>query len=293
MNEHKIFQIYKGNCFTKPHTKKYQKTIVFDLDETLGSFSDLYVLWCGLNKIQNISTENEQNEFNCILDIYPEFLRYGILNILEYLRNKKKAGECDKIYIYTNNKCQPPWVSLIIRYLDNKMHISQDESLFDKMICAFKINDKAVEFTRTTKDKTLDDLIKCTLLPKTTEICFVDNTYYNEMVNDKVYYIQPKAYYHKLNSGEIIERFVLSEYGKDFINTTKTLATFNHFMQDWFQFNGRNLNAVIDKKFVEVDVFVARKMMYHIKEFFYLTNRIIKTKKNRLKCGNSTRKIRR
>jgi len=94
-NNYKCLQIYKGNCFNKQYIRKYTRVLVFDFDETLGSFSDLYILWVGINtfRIHRHNTEaNQQDEFNQILDLYPEFLRYGILNILEYLYLKKKTG---------------------------------------------------------------------------------------------------------------------------------------------------------------------------------------------------------
>ena len=69
------------------------KIVVFDLDETLGYFSDLVSLW------YIIALKKTQQNFNALLDQYPEFLRYGILTILEYLYHKKHAGKCYKLYL--------------------------------------------------------------------------------------------------------------------------------------------------------------------------------------------------
>ncbi len=281
----RFLKIYKGSCFTKKYIKKYQKIIAFDLDETLGSFADLNILWCGLQKITKKS-ESEQNNFNHILDLYPEFLRYGILNILEYLYIKKKQGDCDKIYIYTNNNCNPPWVSLITNYFNYKLNIN--EEIFDKSICAFKINNKVLELSRTTQEKTYNDFIKCTLLPKTTEICFVDNTYYKNMENEKVYYIQPLEYYHNVTIKSIIERFIystISNQYNDFFDSKKALE---EYLYDWFDTN--RIQTDTPTKNLQLDIFVAQKIMYHIKEFFYLTNRKNKTKKNRIRLTKTTRK---
>jgi hypothetical protein len=75
---------------------KPQKVITFDLDETLGSFGDLYILWDGLQMyIKNNTEPNNEEEnpnesmFYMLMDLYPEFLRYGILNILDFLYHKK------------------------------------------------------------------------------------------------------------------------------------------------------------------------------------------------------------
>lgn len=279
-NEKPIIQIYKGECYEKKYIKKYQKVITFDLDETLGSFYHLSILWRGLKRLQKDILE--QVFFNTILDLYPEFLRYGILNILDYLMLKKKQGECDKIYIYTNNNCNPPWVSLITEYF--KYKLSAKEDIFDHVICAFKINNKVVELSRSTHEKTHDDFIKCTLLPRTTEICFLDNTYFSNMVNEKVYYIQPRSYYHSLSIKNIIERFLVSPLSSSYKESTNgKLETFLH---DWFDMN----STEYPPHPIDVDIFVAHKMMYHIKEFFYLTHRKNKTKKNRVRLSRVTRK---
>ena len=62
-NEYSYLQIYKGACYNKKYIKKYNKAFVFDLDETLGSFSDLYTLWCGMNHLKSIKNQpiEEQN----------------------------------------------------------------------------------------------------------------------------------------------------------------------------------------------------------------------------------------
>ena len=84
-------KIYKGKAFSKPRINKYKKVLVFDLDETLGSFIDLEILWRAIHRcapsIKNVP------EFFEVLELYPEFLRYGILPILEYLNQKKKNGD--------------------------------------------------------------------------------------------------------------------------------------------------------------------------------------------------------
>ena len=227
-----------------------------------------------------------QCAFNNIIDIYPEFLRYGILNILDYIYNKKLSGHCDKLFIYTNNICLPPWVSLIIEYIHGKLKIKG--TLFDKIISAFKINNKIIELSRTQREKTCADLIRCTLLPKTTEICFIDDTYHRDMVNEKVYYIKPFPYTHGLSDNVIIERFINSPYGAEFINAVNMKDTFREYISDWFYFN--NSYGSGSTKNTETDIFVSKKLMYHIKEFFYLTNRNNITRKKRTKQSRQTRK---
>jgi hypothetical protein len=85
---------------------------------------------------------------------------------------------------------------------------------------------------------------------------------------------------------DIIERFLDSSIGHDYmINFDKGLRD---FLYDWFEMNG-GIRIRLQKT-VEMDAFVAQKMMYHIKEFFYLTQRKNKSKKNKHKLTRLTRK---
>jgi len=298
-------KIYKGKSFTisKPektvtldkdkdkniYKKRNQKVIAFDLDETLGSFGELYILWQAIN----IHIHNEKNHehqsynmeilFQNLLDIYPEFLRHGILNILAYLYNKKLRGECSKVFLYTNNQCygedNSKWLSFITGYIDSKI-CSQKIVLFDKIICAFKINNQIIEPLRTTHNKTYSDFIRCSLLPKTAELCFIDNTYYNKMINDRVYYIQPRSYYHALSYHEIMNRFKTQ---------WKTPTLDSSFIESWF-----SKYSTGSQKHTNLtdDIMVSQKIMYHLKEFFLLSIKRKKTKKLSVRLGKFTRKTR-
>ena len=68
------------------------KIVVFDLDETLGYYVEFGMFWDALKnyiQTQNLVININQVLFNTILDLYPEFLRPNILNILNYLKQKK------------------------------------------------------------------------------------------------------------------------------------------------------------------------------------------------------------
>ena len=69
------------------------KIVVFDLDETLGYFVEFGIFWDTLSTYilknnKDNKDEPTQEDFNAILDLYPEFLRPNIINILNYLKNK-------------------------------------------------------------------------------------------------------------------------------------------------------------------------------------------------------------
>lgn len=253
-----------------------QKVIVFDLDETLGYFSDLLALW------YIIALKKTQQNFNALLDLYPEFLRYGILTILEYLYHKKHAGKCYNLYLYTNNKYSPEIPRYIAKYFDYKMGIYRDMDdltkthLFDQVICAFKVGNRIIEPCRTTYKKTHSDFIRCTLLPKNTEICFIDDVYHNRMNHHKIYYIQPSAYYHNLKHDDIINRacaFMPDVYKRDYLQ---------------YLFNNHNHNKPHPSN--EMNIQVSQKIMYYIKEFFHLSSINTKTRKAKTRLGRFTRK---
>ena len=270
----KHISIFKGNNFTRNNKKKRPTVIVFDLDETLGSYSDLNVIWEYFK--YNIS-------FNTLLDLFPEFSRYGIFSILEFTYQKKINGQCDKLFIYTNNKCSYEFVELISKYFSYKLGITDGE-LFDQIIRSFKVNGKIVEVFRTTQNKTHDDFIRCTLIPPKTQICFIDNSYFNEMENKRVYYIQPMSYHHGIFKEEIIKR--LTHFANKPI-LDKLYDNLYAFPQDIFE---KNKGYFETKK--NIHKIVAQKIMYHIKDFFYLTRPRKKTKKLFYLSSRYTQKVR-
>ena len=85
------------------HPHLSSKIVVFDVDETLGYFVEFGIFWDSLNayiKDQKIEYELAQDDFNKILDLFPEFIRPNILSILNYLKHKKMSKECSGVMIY-------------------------------------------------------------------------------------------------------------------------------------------------------------------------------------------------
>lgn len=271
-------QIYKGKYYKTKSNAKGNKVMVFDVDETFGSFFELKILWDYISSVDpKLIT---QKQFNELLDLYPEFIRYGILHIIDYIYQKKMAGECYKVYVYTNNQYNYDWINVILEYFTHKLDCKI--KLFDQVICAFKINNKKIEVKRTTYSKTYDDFIKCTMLPTNTEICFVDNNYFPEMKNQRVYYIQPLSYYHNLSKEEIIYRFLNSEIWTQIKHTDENGE--NELYENF------ETNFMKNIEIIKQDVRVAQKLMYHIKEFFYFPKNKNKTKKNKMVFTRFTRK---
>ena len=231
------------------------KIVVFDLDETLGYFTELGMFWDSLNsyiKDKNINISINQTLFDNILDLYPEFLRPDIINILKYIKTKKQNNKCDKIMLYTNNQGPMEWAKYIIKYFENKLNYK----LFDKIIAAFKVKGETIEVCRTSHLKSHSDFIKCTKLPINTHICFLDDVLYPDMKNDNIYYIHLKPYVHDLSFDELIKRFIKSNIIKNNDNSTIT----NYFLEHLNKYNyifiektkdAQNLDKIITKRILE------------------------------------------
>lgn len=286
-NNTDLIEIYKGSYYSKRRKVRSKKVVAFDLDETLGSFIDLEILWDLIKKYNH----HVLIDFNDVLDLYPEFIRYGILSIMEYLHRRKTTGECHKIFLYTNNQSTKQWVQLIVNYFNQKF--PETPLLFDQIIYAFKINNVQIEMNRTSVRKTHDDFIRCTMLPNTTSICFIDDYIYNDMKKERIYYIKPKAYRHHLHSNEIIQRLFYSKCGLLLFSTESMKAAFHtEYITKCKQLGVFRMNIRDIPLHRKNNIIVSQKLMYYLKEYFLLTNKPSKTKKKRQPTYQYTRKRR-
>jgi hypothetical protein len=262
------------------------KIVVFDLDETLGYFTEFGIFWDSISKYFSLYKNIilTQDDFNNTLDLFPEFLRPNIINILNYLKEQKKNICCHKMMIYTNNNGSKDWVKNIINYFEKKINYK----LIDQIISAFKINGKNVEICRTSHNKSHKDLINCTKIPANAEICFLDDTFYPEMSNDNIFYINVKPYYYDLPFDYMIQKFTQSNLGKKIIND-------DNFEEKISQNIKLFKYKYIEKDFkeYEIDKIIGKQIIIHLQEFFNknkknkslknrLINKINKTRKNKI-----------
>jgi hypothetical protein len=253
------------------------KIVVFDLDETLGYFTQFGIFWDSLSNYLKIKNKDKltQINFDKILELYPEFLRPNIINILTFLKNKKKNNCCHKMMIYTNNSGPQEWARNIVSYFEKKINFK----LIDQIIAAFKINGKRVEICRTTQNKTHKDLIRCTKIPLDAEICYMDDYFYPDMVNENIYYINIKPYYHDLSFEEMIERFKKSVVSNELINNEDD---FNNVMMEHIKLF-KYMVVEKDEKEYEVDKVLGKHIISHLNIFFNKNtkNKTIKNKGNK------------
>lgn len=257
------------------------KIVVFDLDETLGYFTEFGIFCDCLNNYFKNNKYSEKN-FDLLLNLYPEFIRPKLIKILEYLKAKKLNNKCKKIMIYTNNQGPKSWAIQIKNYFNKKVQYN----LFDQIIAAFKVKGKPVEIGRTTHDKTIDDLIRCTKIPNNVDLCFIDDIYHDGMVDDKVYYIHVKAYKHSLNLKEMLHTYLQSDIGISSVPINER-ARFESIMENEFK---KYYYSVLKKTEHEQDIdnIVGKMIMKHLKKFFNEQNSKTYKRKSKIKPKNKT-----
>lgn len=255
-----------------------KNVLVFDFDETLGSFSQLYTFWMLIKIFFNNNIEKKH--FYSILDDNELFFRPNIFKIFNTIKNKKKIKSCSKVIIYSNNNAEFFWIEIIKDYIHHKLNYK----LIDQIIRNYKIENKICEPCRTTYDKTFNDFIKCTELSKNTNICFFDDKLHENMLNDNVLYINLKPYNYNVKFETLIKKFYISNL-KLFNN--KNYNDFHTFViQNTKKYNLEFINKTLIEK--KIETILTDNIIKIIKKF---ANKNIFTKKNKKTKKNLTKKL--
>ena len=188
-------------------TRCKTKAVVFDLDDTIGHFEQLGMFISALE--QGITGFKVNKKiFNKILDLFPHFIRPGIIDSLKLLKKRKKRDKCLKVIIYTNNNGPRSWTLNIKNYLEQKIN----SKIFDRIIT--KYDHRSIINCRTTHNKTRSDLLGCSNLPKQTKILFFDDQYHTLMNHENIDYVKLAPYNFRVPPEVMIRKFLHSEIGK-------------------------------------------------------------------------------
>ena len=252
---------------------KTKRVIVFDLDETIGCFQQLGIFCDAIEKINK--KKLSKTEFFDILDLYPEYFRPNIFNVMNYLKDKKSKKQLNKVCLYTNNQGPKEWARRICQYIDHRVNYK----LFDNHIGAYKINGIIIEPNRTTHDKTYQDFLRTTNLPQHTEVCFIDDLYHEKMDNGNVYYIHIEPYSKILPIDVLVKRFYNNKNVLYNFNDFNNLV--NRFMRrydvsDLEQDSRRNINHNLNGK----------QLLEHLQTFLQPYNK--STRRNKYETKNKT-----
>lgn len=283
-----------------------QKVVVFDIDETLGNFSQLSIFTHVLEDYYN-KPELSYRYFNDLVDLYPEIIRPSMVRILDYIRKKKNTGVCDKVMIYTNNMGPVKWISCIRQYFETKLRMAATASasasasgglaiippLFDHTIKP-KTEDSTDTQTqqhqqlypeRTTNDKTISDFIRCGRLPRDIEICFLDDLQHPKMVDERVYYIKLQPYHSYIPFEMFVVRFLNSALYREVFdkftvpstisitspNAKKQILSIeihNLFLKyaNLAKYDAKSHQSKINPR--EIDEIISKYILYHLQQFF-------------------------
>ena len=255
------------------------KLVIFDMDETLGYFVEFGIFVDCLERTHGKKLSDQ--EFVSLLDMYPEFLRPNILNILKYLSNKKRRGECYKIFIYTNNQGPKSWANKIKMYFETKLN----SPIFDQVIGAYKINGRVVEINRRSHDKTVDDFIRCTGMPQNSKMCFLDDQYHPRMEHPNVYYINLKPYEYQLHYDDMINRYI-----QNYLHIIPDKSLFYNKMINYLRQYSFKTQEKKDLEH-EIDNIVGKKVHSHLEDFFKINKQGFTRRRSTRSKSNGSRKI--
>jgi len=235
-----------------------EKIVVFDLDETLGYFTEISIFWDALEQFYGHNLFADK--FFEMLDVFPEVFRPEMLRILDVLHKKRLRKNCYKLFIYTNNQGLKSWVTMLSDYMSHK----NGYKVFDHIIAAYKIRGKQIEPNRTSHEKSVTDLIRCTNIPANTEICFIDDLYHPLMDVENVYYINIKPYRVSIPFEEMANRYYQAVLTKN--NTQITQTSFvNQIVTFMRQYNYMILKKSEEEK--NVDKIVSKKLLANLEDF--------------------------
>ena len=191
-----------------------------------------------------------------------------------------------KLIIYTNNQAPKEWTLKIKTYIEYKLN---QKHIFDQIICAFKVRGERIEMCRTTHSKTYKDLLRCTKAPKHSRFVFMDDQYHTKMRNELVHYINVKPYSYHIPFIDMINRFIVSDLGKDLVKQEKQDIIKCNILSEMKKFNFR-VKKKSDNELL-VDRAVTKKMMIHLQEFFTKPKKN-KTRKNKHRSHRVSKKNR-
>ena len=157
------------------------KCVVFDLDETIGHFAQLYKLAKTFEENMKIKLTSQH-----IITLYKYFyniFRPGIFTLLAYTQFLKEKYMIN-VVLYTNTVMDDVWLTAFLEYTYNMVKLE-----FDFVI---DLSSKC----RTTIKKNLRDLYKCvSFLNEMSSIVVIDNKKHKKLLDKNITYILVKNYY--------------------------------------------------------------------------------------------------
>ena len=185
--------------------------IAWDLDETLGSWIELGVIWDAIKKTHDKTLTI--NDFFNLVNLFPEFIKPGTFTTLNMLKLKAQKDKNLKIILFTNNEGPQSWARYIVSYLNYSIRYE----LFTDIIPAYKINGRQIAKCRTSYEKLYSDLINCINVPDGTPVCFIDDQYHEGMDVKHVKYIYVEPFNLTISPQVVLTRLKNYKIAKNFL----------------------------------------------------------------------------
>jgi len=176
---------------------KVKTAFVWDVDETLGSFSS-FARICDGYELYTKTTLTDKT-FNSLISLFPELLRPNIVRTLRHL--KRKMHKTDKMVVYTNNTGEDIWIDRILKHIELLAGIK----LFDKIIRAYQVNKKQL---RRSHDKTYEDLLRCLKTKKIDTVYFVDDQPHVMLSDDRVHGLHIPPYVNEFKLEHVVDTLI-------------------------------------------------------------------------------------
>ena len=108
------------------------------------------------------------------------------------------------------------------------------------------------------------------------------------MKKEQIYYLQPKPYFHGLSSYTILQRLFNSKYSS-LLNTYKSLIQ-DHYFARSIKNNSFLKKCVRTNTMIQENEMITKKMLYHVRNFFFILRKKSKTVKQKKTSSSFTRK---
>ena len=239
-----------------------KKYIVFDLDETLGTFVQLGIFKDALES--TFETALTQRAFNELCQAFIKLFRPNLLQILKIIQQYKKTSRDIYLVIYTNNIGPKSWTVQIKTFLEDQL---QEPGLFDYIIGGYiDMNNKRTELCRTTMAKLPADIRRCIGSPQNAKYLFFDDQHHPEMIHRDVTYIKSKPYRYEYTHREMIRQFLQTGLAKYLLQHYKNPQLFTErFAQELSR--SRYYPKPITQNELDIDVVITKQMQHHLEEF--------------------------
>lgn len=254
----------------KKNTNMKKKIIIaFDLDETIGYFTQIGIVYDALQyRLKRNLTKIEMYK---LFDLFPNIFRSDIFSIFKFLKKKKQQNKYIKIIIFTNNQAGPLWSLQIKNYINDKLKYI----LFDAIIGPYKIKNEIIEPQRTSHVKKYDDMKKILNIrdDNKDKILFIDDRYHCGMAHKNIRYIllNPYIYNYDFNYmvDKIIHKQILFDYKKYTMDNIR-ISLLSYISRYHFS----NKDKIIPNK-------EEKNILFNKIKNFFLFNKKEKTKKKK------------